>query len=776
MKEEIQPTVPDRSTDPIHPKVIKRSVALLVIVGILFSLLLLRVLILQTVHYDRYQQKVIEQMTTESKVTAKRGNLYDANGVLLATNVTTYRVFISPSSIASAISESAQTGDNVKFDILIAENLSAILDVEYDFVLKQTTYTKYLDRTIEREVSEETADRVRAFVAEYGLQRMVYLEATNTRYYPYASLASHVIGFTGSDGTGLYGLEYYYNTMLAGTNGKYVTARDAQGNEMPYSHKEYIAAQDGYNVNTTIDIYVQSALEEQVKTAYIESSGQNRAAGIVMNVNTGEILGMSVYPDFDLNDPRTLDEQSLLKLAESGYESGSDAYSAMKQELMLSMWSNKAITESYIPGSTFKVITASMALEEAVVSVEESFTCGGSLTVLGHKIHCHKTQGHGTLTFAQGIQQSCNPVLMTMGLRLGTKTFYSYLKSFGYLEKTGVDLPGEGGSLFASAEAFTELDLAIYAFGQNFNVTLLQQITAVSAVANGGYLVKPHLVSSVTDGDGNVIKEYGTTVLRQVVSTKTCQTVSEILEGGVSGNGGAKNAYVAGYRIAAKTGTSEKKNAGSIGRYVCSTVAYAPADNPQYAVIIIVDEPTAGVLYGSTVAAPYVGNVMETILPYLGVEAVYTEQELQKMAIKIPNCINQSGTYAQSVCEGSKYGLTVEFVGDPAGVVIKQYPEKGTVVEKEGGRIVLYTDREAEVETVKVPDVTGMSAVAANQTLINAGFNIRILGTKNYLSGTGATVIAQSVEAGAEVPRGTVIEVTFRYLGDEDYIENEIQQ
>ncbi len=523
----------------------------------------------------------------------------------------------------------------------------------------------------------------------------------------------------------------------------------------------------GFNIHTTLDVFVQSALEEQLRTAYTESNGQNRAAGIVMNVNTGAILGMATYPDFNLNDPWTLDDQSLYKLQSSGLSMESEEYSKLKQTLCLDMWSNKAITESYIPGSTFKVITAAMALEEAVVKLNDTFTCGGGLRVLDRYIHCHKTTGHGTLTFVEGIQQSCNPVLMTVGGRLGTKTFYSYIGSFGYLEKTGIDLPGEGGSLFASKEAFTELDLAIYAFGQNFNVTLIQQITAISTVANGGYLVKPHLVSSVTDDDGKVIQSFGTTVRRQVVSAEVCKTVSQILEGGVSGNGGAKNAYVAGYRVAAKTGTSEKKNAGSEGRYVCSTVAYAPADNPQYAVIIIVDEPTSGVLYGSTVAAPYVGNVMKTILPYLGVEAVYTEEELKKMTVKIPNCLYQNASYAQGVCE-DRYGLTVEIVGDPEGVVYKQYPAKDTVVEKSGGRIILYTDKETQPTTVKVPDVMGMRAAAANQVLINAGLNIRILGTKNYLSGTGAVVVSQSVPAGTEVPVGTVVEVTFRYLEDED--------
>lgn len=766
---------PQEETQTVHPKVLRRATALMIFAVVVFGALLLRIFLLQTLNYDHYQKKVIDQMTTESKVTAERGNIYDANGVMLATNVTTYRVFISPSSIASAKSESAQSDAPVEFDVLIAENLSNILGVGYDFVYQQTTHTKYLDRTIKKEVDEATADRVREFVAEYGLQRMIYLETTNTRYYPYSSLASHVLGFTGSDGTGLYGLEYYYNEMLAGTNGKYVTARDAQGNEMPYSHKEYIAAQDGYHVNTTIDLYVQAALEEQVERAYTEAGGENRAAGIVMDVNTGAILGMATYPYFDLNDPWVLDYQSDAVLASSGYEAGSEEYSALKQQLLLGMWSNKAITESYIPGSTFKVITASMALEEAVVSTTTPFTCIGWKDVLGHKIHCHKTTGHGSLTFTEGIQQSCNPVLMTVGGGLGKATFYDYLNSFGYLGKTGIDLPGEGVGVFASEEAFTDLDLAIYSFGQNFNVTLIQQITAISAVANGGYLVKPHMVSSITDNDGNIIQSYGTTVSRQVVSSEVCQTVSQILEGGVSGNGGAKNAYVAGYRVAAKTGTSEKKNAGSIGSYVCSTVAYAPADNPQYAVIIIVDEPTRGVLYGSTVAAPYVGNVLETILPYLGVEAVYSEEEMKKLAVTVPNCLKRDGISAQNLCEGSKYGLKVEFEGDPAGVVVKQYPEAGTVVEKEGGRIILYTDQAEETVMAKVPDLTGMNAVTANQTLINAGFNIRIKGTKNYhVSGASATVIAQSVTAGTELPRGSVIEVTFRYLDDEDYVENEL--
>ncbi len=757
--------------EPVSTGIIHRSAILLIAVAILFSLLLLRILLLQTAGYDRYQKKVIDQLTTQSEVLADRGNIYDINGVPLATNITTYRVFISPSSIADEQREKDENGENIRLDEMIASKLSELLNVSYDFVMAETERTRYLDRTIKKGVSEEKADEVRAFIDEYGLVRMIYLEPTNTRYYPYSTLASHVLGFTGSDGDGLYGLEYSYNELLAGTNGRYITARDAQGNEMPYEYEEYIEAEDGYHLTTTLDVYVQAALEEQIRTAYTESGGQNRAAGIVMNVNTGAILGMAVYPDFDLNSPWTLDAESQAKLDSLQLDPQSEEYSKARQELLLNMWSNKAITESYIPGSTFKMITAAMALEEDVVETTETFSCPGYLVVAGHRIHCHKTAGHGTLTFTQGIQQSCNPVLMTVGRRVGAEKFYSYLSAFGYREKTGIDLPGEGNSLVAAEENFTELDLAIYSFGQNFNVTLIQQITAAAAIANGGYLVQPHLLSSVTDKEGNVIQSMDTNVRRQVVSSEVCKVISQILEEGVSGDGGAKNAYVPGYRIAAKTGTSEKKNAGSIGRYVCSTVAYAPADNPQYAVVIIVDEPTKGSLYGSTVAAPYVGNVMETILPYLGVEAVYSEEELELLTVTTPGCIGWTGSYAKKIYEQSPYDLEVIVVGDENDVVYKQYPEKGTVMEKSSGTLILYTGSSASeitVETVRVPDVTGMSAKAANQALINAGLNVRIQGTKNYLTGTGVTVVSQSIAEGTEVPRGTVVEVYFLSLEDED--------
>lgn len=752
---------------PADGLTVRRACILAVVVTALFAVLLVRILVLQTVEYDRYRQKVIDQITTQSEIVADRGSIYDRNGVTLATNVTTYRIFLSPSTIADSQLEMDKNGENIQLGNLIAERLSGLLDVTEDFVLQEIAKTRYLDRTIKRKVDEETADLVRAFISEYGLQRMIYLEPTSTRYYPRENMASHVLGFTGSDGTGLYGLEYSYNDLLAGTNGRIITARDARGNEMPYEYEEYIEAKDGYDLTTTLDAYVQAALEQQLENAYTASSGKNRAAGIVMDVNTGEILGMAVYPSFNLNDPWTLDEQSEEKLASCECVPGSEEHEKYEQELLLQMWSNKALTESYIPGSTFKVITASMALEEDVVKTSDSFNCPGYKEVLGYKIHCHKTTGHGTLTFTQGIQQSCNPVLMSVGLKLGAESFYNYLTAFGYREKTGIDLPGEGTSVVASEDSFTDLDLAIYSFGQNFNVTLIQQITAVAAVANGGYLVTPHLLSSVTDSEGTLIRSYETNVRRQVVSAEVCRTVSQILEEGVSGDGGAKNAYVAGYRIAAKTGTSEKKDAGSLGKYVCSTVAYAPADDPQYAAIIIVDEPSKGLLYGSTVAAPYVANLMETVLPYLGVEAVYSEDELEHMVVEAPRVTGMKVSYVQNRY-GSKY--QVDVVGDEDGVIVAQYPEPGTQMESETARLVVYTGKASSVvpQTAVVPDLTNMTALAAAGKLRELGLNVRIKGTKYYTSGSNAVVVSQSIEKGTTVPKGTVVEIRFYALEDED--------
>ncbi len=481
-----------------------------------------------------------------------------------------------------------------------------------------------------------------------------------------------------------------------------------------------------------------------------------------MNVKTGAILAMGVAPSFDLNSPWTLNTQSLEKLNASGYAEDSDEYTALKRELLLETWSNKAITEIYMPGSTFKIITVSMALEEKLVNMTERFFCSGAYSVAGRTIHCHKTTGHGSLDLAGGLQQSCNPVMMMLGGRIGTQRFYNYVKQYGYLEKTGIDLPGEGTSIFYKEDSFREIDLAVSSFGQNFKISPIQHITAIAAVANGGNLVEPYLVEKISDESGKTVYEHGTVVRRQVVNSEICRTLSDILEKGVSGNGGAKNAYVAGYRVAAKTGTSEKIGDDKNKR-IGSCVAYAPADDPQYAVIIIVDEPTIGSLYGSTVAAPYVGRVMEEILPYLGVEAVYTDEELKNMAVSVPNLCYWSTALARKYAES--LDLDVEIRGD-GDYILRQSPAAGSKVEQNNGKIILYTTKDALQKTISVPNVVGRTAAAANSMIINAGLNIKIEGTRNYLSGTGAVVVSQSPAAGELAEEGSVVTVTFRYVGD----------
>lgn len=737
---------------------LKRALAVLVSMLLVFAMLLGRILIIQTVDYDRYLKKVIDQMNTQSTLQAERGIIYDANGDVLATNVTTYRVFISPSSI-KAKQKSAEDDDRYAEDI--SKGLSDILGIDYDTVYKQTTYTAYLDRTVQKNLSDEKADEVRAFINENGYHDMVFLEATSKRYYPNGSLGSAVIGFTNSDGKGIYGLEAFYNDDLSGTNGYYLTARDSFGNRMPQEYDTYIPAENGSNITTTIDSYIQRALEEQLIATVNESGAQNRACGIVVNVKTGAILAMATVPGFDLNDPWTLNDYYSGFLLSDGYAQGSDEYKKAYQNYLFDMWRNKAVSDSYIPGSTFKILTSSMALSENKVSLSgDTVCCGGSLRLFGYTIHCHKVKGHGVLSFAQGLVQSCNVWFMTLGERLGISKFYEYFKSFGYLEKTGIDLPGEGNSVVKTKNAMTALDLAIYAFGQNFNITPIQHIMAISAAANGGYLLEPYLVEKVTDRDGNVTYEHQTQAKRQVISEEVCKTIAEILEDGVSGDGGAKNAYVAGYKIAAKTGTSEKKGTEirveNVKAYVCSCVAFAPADDPEIAVLMMVDEPSKGVLYGSVIAAPYVGAFLETVLPYIGVQ----RDEALVNDVAVPNFEDMKLNDAKKAA--SELGYKVNVKGD-GEYVTSQIPRAETVIDKNNKIITFYTGNSREEKGIAVPELIGKSVYVANRLLADAGLNVSIVGTDNYLSGGGATVMEQSIPAGTLVSEGTAITIRIRY-------------
>lgn len=733
-------------------KTLKRATIITVSLFLVFVLLCARIFAIQFFGFEKYQKKVLDQMTTESPVRAARGEILDAAGRVLATNKTVYRVSLFPNVIAKA--ENAD-----KIADLIAEGLSKRLpEVSKDDVLAHIGHKTALERTVARSIDAGTATEILDFIKENELSDMISVDAVNARYYPYGTLASHVLGFTGSDGQGLYGLELQYQSALSGTDGAYITARDSMGNEMPNSYEAYVPAVDGGTLHTTLDAYVQAVLEEEIERAMIESGAQNRVCGIVMDVNTGAILGMATGPSFDLNEPFELNASAAAELVALGLDEDSEAYQAAKNQLLLEMWSNKAVTEIYMPGSTFKTLTCSAVLEEeAVIDLNERFYCSGSLHVADRTIHCHKKGGHGSITFAEGLQNSCNPVMMTIAARLGCDTFYEYVKEFGLLEKTGIDLPGEGNSIFHAASSFTELDLATASFGQNFKISVLQLICAVAAVANGGELLTPYLVQSITDADGNTVYEHERTVRRTVISQETANTVCEILVGGVAGNGGAKNAYVAGYRVAAKTGTSEKIGDDRNAR-IGSCVAFAPADAPEVAVIIVVDEPTEGSKYGSVVAAPYVANVMERILPYLGVKTVYTEQEEEALCVRVPDCTGWSVEGAEKMLEQS--GIDYKFVGEGA-YVTAQLPAAGTEILKKGACITL-TLGNSKSEMVAVPNVVGMTAAEANRTLINAGFNLKVIGARDYLK-SNKTVIAQDAVAGALLPRGTVIVLRFAY-------------
>lgn len=748
-----------RNVRGINKKIAMRATVIGLICIAAWLAIVLRLFNLQVVEYDKYQAKVLDNIQRETTLTAKRGIIYDRNMVQLATNYTVYRVFISPRDII----DDAQAR-------LIASGLVELLGVDYDEVIYRAGRKGRADETIKKNVSEEDADKVLEFITENNLHKQIHLEAATSRYYPYNTLAAHVIGLVGTDG-GLLGLELEYNDYLSGTSGRYLTARNASGLSMPYKYDTYIDASNGANLVTTIDLTLQSMLEKELEKTYYDSHPLNRATGIAINPKTGAILAMATYPSFDLNDPYTLTAELQTKLNESGYAPDSNEYKSLYNTLLYSMWKNKAVSELYEPGSTFKVITAASALEENVVKITDRFSCSGSFFVEGYSkpIHCWRRIGHGSVTFEEGLQQSCNPTLMQIAARIGKDKFYEYFKAFGYTEKTGIDLPGEANSYYHNFKGFNQVELAVYSFGQTFKVTPLMQLVGISTVANGGYLVTPYVVEKLVDDDGNVLMSRDTVVKRQVVSAAVCNELSGILERGVSGNGGAKNAYVPGYKVAAKTGTSEVRDildeSGNSYLRVSSCVAYAPADDPQIAVLIMVDQPQSETVYGSVVAAPYVSSFLNEALPYLGIERNYSEEDLARIAVTVGDYVGKPVTEAKTKI--NTLGLGVEVRGD-GNTVTYQMPAYGESINKDTGKVILYCGGETPKSNVTVPNVTGMSATNCNRTLLNSGLNILIDGTTNYDIASGAVVIAQSPAAGEVVAPGTVVTVTLRYLDSQE--------
>ena len=761
-------------------------------VFLLFAVVIVgRLAKLQIAEHDYYESRVLNQLTRDTKINPERGNITDRNGNILAANKTVYNVILSPHDIQETMKSDDKknadddpsndvrylwedadyeifcTGD--RLDEFISDVLAAYLPkTEWSVIYQKANKQDRYYEVIERDVEQDIADRIESFIAKYNLRDEVYFEASSKRYYPRDTLACHVIGFTHSDGIGVYGLERYYNNVLEGTSGRYILAQDAQNNDMPFEYERLIEATNGYNIVTTLDMYIQYELENQLEKTFVDSGAAARVCGIVMDTETADILAMAVYPSFNCNTPSVLDQYSMAELEATGYEEGSDEYMAAFNQLLLSMWNNKCVSETYEPGSTFKVMTTSMAFDEGVVSDNDYFTCPGYHMVEGwpYPIRCAETSGHGTITFHYGLQQSCNPTLMQVAERIGRETFYDYFLAFGYGDRTGIDLPGESYTIYAPYRDFSNVSLAVYSFGQTFRTTPIQQLRAITSVANGGYLLTPHLLKEIVDDDGNVIQSYETEVVRQIVSTATCEHITEILEEGVATDGAAKNAYVKGYRVAAKTGTSEKKDEfdeeGNTPYRVGSTVAYAPADNPQISALIVVDKPMDSVPYGGVVAAPYISNLLSYVLPYLGVEPQYTSEELAARDVTLTNYVGSRIENAQNDLENK--GVRYEIVGT-GETVSAQVPEPGAKISSENGMLILYTGGERPEATVTVPDLKGMTAYDANRRALAEGLNISVSGSTN---GTTATVISQSPAADTVVTRGTVVVIELRHMDGTD--------
>lgn len=697
----------------------------------------------QIVNYSFYQARAISQQTMDTTLNANRGTIYSRNHTALAVSASVETVYLAPNELKEATDSECRK---------LAEGLADILEVDADTVYEKTQKKNYYE-IVRRRIESDVADQVRKFVSDNKLKGVHLVEDTK-RYYPYNSLACHILGYTGTDNVGLDGIESIYNEYLQGTSGKLITAKNAVGTELPYEYETYVAAENGKNVVLTIDETVQYYLEKHLQAAREEQQCKEGAAGLVMNVKTGEILAMASLPNYDPNQYYTITDSMILEelAAFEGEElkTQTDTYRNK-------IWRNKCIVDTYMPGSTFKIVTISMALEEGLASLSDTFSCPGYITVADRRIRCWKSGGHGHQTLAQAIQNSCNPAFITIGARVGPTLFYQYFKNFGLTEKTGVDLNGEASGIWFST--FQEVELATASFGQNFKITPLQMITAVAAAANGGKLITPHVVKEITetqaDGTEKVVKSFETNERRQVISSETSDLVCSLLEEVVS-VGSGKNAYVKGYRVAGKTGTSEKiddYNQTGVKTYISSFIGFAPANDPEYAILVMLDSPSNGEIYGGVIAAPVAGDILSDILPYLGVQPQYTEEELATLDISVPSCLDQTGDAAVAIL--NEKNLKYKIVGG-GGTVTAQMPAAGATMPQ-NGTVVLYTDGRTPSENIVVPNLVDYSVAGATNRILQSGLNVRVVGNEN--TGSDALVISQSPEAGTMVSEGAVITI-----------------
>lgn len=724
-----------------------RSFVLMILMGVvMFVLLFFRLFDLQITRHEELQGKAVNQQTRRTVVTANRGTIYDAGGNILAISSSAETIILSPLEIDNAVNDTENPVSWTKESL--AAGLAEILGKDASAIRKRMDNVKSQYEVIQLRADEDTAAKVRSYVDENKIAG-VHLVADTKRYYPYGSLAAQVIGFVGDENTGLYGLEAYYEKELEGQSGLVISSKDQAENDMLYTYEQYFAAKNGSDLTLTLDTTIQYYLEKGIESMVDKFSAANGASGIVMDAKTGGILAMASYPNYDLNDFLTVSDQTLQERIERGESTVAD--------MQLLQWRNKALNDTYEPGSTFKILTLSAALEEGVVDKTTTVNCGGSVNISGYTIHCSNKNGHGLQTLVQSVGNSCNPAFINYGLRIGSEKFYEYMRSFGLMNTTGIDLGGEAVGVFAADSSFTQLDLACYAFGQNFTVTPLALISAQAACVNGGYLHTPYLVERITDSDGNVTYRHDDTPVRQVISEQTSATVRECLEYVVA-SGTGKNGQVAGYRIGGKTGTADK---GQTGDVVVSFLCFAPADDPQVIMLITMDTPsraTGTYVSGGNMVAPTASTVMAEILPYLGVEPSYSAEELLGMDTTVPNVIGMSVEEAKAKLKDR--ALSYKIVGD-GETITDQTPAGGAIIPGKSS-VILYVGEEKSTDKCVVPHLIGKTPSEANTTATAAGLLIRFSGTTGSES-SSVRVLSQSIDEGTEVEAGTVITVQ---LGD----------
>ena len=733
---------------PLRSMKLRALCVLLVIVFIAFGSVIAQLFHWQILEGDNLQQNAVAQQLSDTVTSPNRGKIYDRNGNTLAESQLVWTVIMSPAAI--------QTDDARE---KIADDVSGLLEVDRDALYQKTLKTYSQFEYVKKKIPRADVEKLATWVSENEMGGVFRVITDYKRVYPYGTLASTVLGFTGAEGTGLYGLEAMYEGALAGEAGRVITTQNGWGEQMPntLSYEKTIDASDGYSLVLTIDQTIQHYAEKYLEEAVKSTGCTNRGFAVVMDVKTGAILALAVKGDYDPNDPFTITDPDVL--AEIATLAG-DEESAARQAALQKQWNNKVVYDFYEPGSVFKVFTSCMGIEEGIANENTTFFCGGSLTVLGRKMNCHVyPSSHGTQTFAQAISNSCNPAFMNLGLSIGAKNFFKYFVGFGFTELTGVDMLGESKvtSALYYDDTMGDVSLATNSIGQTFKITPIQMITAMSSVANGGNLMTPYVVSEQLDSAGNVVKSTVPVMRRQVVSADTASRVSAMLAAAVNG-GGSRNAYVAGYRVAGKTGTSDKTENPQDRNVWASFAGFAPADDPQVAILVVLDEPQTYIRYGGTISAPVAQKILADTLPYLGIEPVYTAEELANMNSATPNVMGKEINTATSLIRSQ--GLEYYIVGE-GNTVLRQVPDGGTTIPK-GGQVVLYTDSTEVNRTVLVPDFKDMTLSQANKAAADAGINLLVKGLVSGAVGD-PRVSTQNWVPQTEVARGTVVTVNFIY-------------